>query len=97
MRLFNRNKAAAHDASPQMQTQNGEHNGVGSRFSMGKGKGKGPSRRQKEPYSMASRPTFGQWLKCTWLDILTMIIMGALGLGVCSKSAWEKTTKTWLS
>jgi len=24
------------------------------------------------PYSMASRPSFGQWLKHTWLDILTM-------------------------
>ncbi len=35
-----------------------------------------------EPYSMATRPSFGQWLKVTWLDIVTMIIMGALGLGV---------------
>ncbi|KAI9802104.1 MAG: hypothetical protein M1833_002025 [Piccolia ochrophora] len=29
-----------------------------------------------------SRPSFGQWLKATWLDIVTMIIMGAVGLGV---------------
>jgi len=28
------------------------------------------------------RPTFGQWLKGTWLDIVTMICMGAIGLGV---------------
>ncbi|EHY56744.1 hypothetical protein HRR83_002176 [Exophiala dermatitidis] len=28
------------------------------------------------------RPTFGQWLKFTWLDILTMAAMGAVGLGV---------------
>lgn len=35
-----------------------------------------------EPYSMAKRPSFGQWLKYTWLDILTMIAMGAIGLGV---------------
>jgi diacylglycerol diphosphate phosphatase / phosphatidate phosphatase len=28
------------------------------------------------------RPTFGQWLKGTWVDILTMAIMGAIGLGV---------------
>lgn len=34
-------------------------------------------------YSMATRPSFGQWLKYTWLDILTMAIMGAIGLGVC--------------
>lgn len=34
-------------------------------------------------YSMATRPSFGQWLKYTWLDIVTMICMGAIGLGVC--------------
>ncbi|KEF57104.1 uncharacterized protein A1O9_07294 [Exophiala aquamarina CBS 119918] len=28
------------------------------------------------------RPSFGQWLKFTWLDIVTMAIMGAIGLGV---------------
>jgi len=38
--------------------------------------------RGTEPYSMASRPTFGQWLKVTGLDILTMIVLGAVGLGV---------------
>jgi hypothetical protein len=32
--------------------------------------------------SMATRPTFGQWLKVTWIDILTMFIMGLIGLGV---------------
>ncbi|KAI1640696.1 phosphatidic acid phosphatase type 2/haloperoxidase [Biscogniauxia mediterranea] len=31
---------------------------------------------------MTKRPTFGQWLKHTWLDILTMVCMGALGLGI---------------
>lgn len=29
-----------------------------------------------------ARPRFGQWLKATWLDFLTMVIMGAIGLGV---------------
>lgn len=33
-------------------------------------------------YSMGTRPSFGQWLKHTGLDIITMIIMGAIGLGV---------------
>lgn len=33
-------------------------------------------------YSMATRPSFGQWLKYTWLDIVTMACMGAIGLGV---------------
>ncbi|RDW66515.1 hypothetical protein BP6252_10150 [Coleophoma cylindrospora] len=31
---------------------------------------------------MSRRPPFGQWLKVTWLDIVTMIIMGVIGLGV---------------
>lgn len=34
------------------------------------------------PYSMSTRPSFGQWLKYTWLDIVTMAAMGAVGLGV---------------
>lgn len=34
------------------------------------------------PKAHNSRPTFGQWIKATWLDILTMAIMGAIGLGV---------------
>jgi len=40
------------------------------------------ARHHNEPYSMATRPTFGQWLRHTWLDILTMAAMGAVGLGV---------------
>lgn len=34
------------------------------------------------PENRNSRPTFGQWLKQTWIDIITMIILGAIGLGV---------------
>ncbi|KAF1948049.1 PAP2-domain-containing protein [Clathrospora elynae] len=44
---------------------------------------------RKEPRAMPtgtasynSRPSFGQWIKATWLDIVTMAIMGAIGLGV---------------
>jgi len=45
---------------------------------------------EKHPHSATNgggaawntRPTFGQWFKATFLDILTMIIMGAIGLGV---------------
>jgi diacylglycerol diphosphate phosphatase / phosphatidate phosphatase len=29
-----------------------------------------------------SRPTFGQWIKATGLDIVSMAVMGAIGLGV---------------
>ncbi|KAK0113828.1 hypothetical protein ONS95_014075 [Cadophora gregata] len=32
--------------------------------------------------NMSRRPTFGQWLKVTWLDIFTMAAMGMIGLGV---------------
>ncbi|KAH6892590.1 phosphatidic acid phosphatase type 2/haloperoxidase [Thelonectria olida] len=39
-------------------------------------------RRPYEPYSMATRPSFGQWLKHTWLDLVTMVLMGVVGLGV---------------
>jgi diacylglycerol diphosphate phosphatase/phosphatidate phosphatase len=44
----------------------------------------GQTRRHKEPLilPMNKRPSFGQWLKVTWLDILTMAAMGAIGLGV---------------
>jgi hypothetical protein len=31
---------------------------------------------------MNRRPSFGQWLKVTWLDIVTMAAMGIIGLGV---------------
>ncbi|KAL6876198.1 phosphatidic acid phosphatase type 2/haloperoxidase [Trichoderma longibrachiatum] len=42
----------------------------------------GGGHQQPATYSMATRPRFGQWLKVTWLDILTMVAMGAIGLGV---------------
>lgn len=48
----------------------------------GGGKKNGTAHHAGAHYSMAQRPTFGQWLKFTWLDILTMAAMGALGLGV---------------
>ncbi|KAK0609571.1 phosphatidic acid phosphatase type 2/haloperoxidase, partial [Bombardia bombarda] len=35
-----------------------------------------------DPYTMTTRPTFGQWLKLTWLDIVSMAVLGAIGLGV---------------
>lgn len=41
-----------------------------------------PGREHGGARSWNSRPTFGQWIKATWLDILTMAIMGAIGLGV---------------
>ena len=45
------------------------------------------SRSRRTPFDINSghynrRPSFGQWLKFTWLDILTMAILGALALGL---------------
>ncbi|KAI1780549.1 acid phosphatase/Vanadium-dependent haloperoxidase [Hypoxylon cercidicola] len=37
---------------------------------------------QREPYSMARRPSFGLWLRITWPDILTMLLIGAVGIGL---------------
>lgn len=34
------------------------------------------------PGHLPARPTFGQWLKTTWLDLVTMAALGAIGLGV---------------
>lgn len=34
--------------------------------------------------SLNTRPKFGQWAKQTWPDVLTMIVMGVVGLGVCA-------------
>lgn len=36
----------------------------------------------QRPIIDTERPSFGQWLKAAWPDILTMIIVGAAGLGV---------------
>lgn len=37
--------------------------------------------------TLSTRPTFGQWIKGTWIDILTMACMGAIGLGVSDQAA----------
>lgn len=34
------------------------------------------------PYTTMHRPTFGQWLRATWLDLVTLACLGAIGLGV---------------
>ncbi|KAI9849131.1 MAG: hypothetical protein M1837_005361 [Sclerophora amabilis] len=46
------------------------------------GRLRNPGQHQSESGHLNSRPPFGQWLKVTWPDILTMICMGAIGLGV---------------
>jgi hypothetical protein len=44
------------------------------------------------PVTFNARPTFGQWLKATGLDILTMFILGAIGLGVSIRVRNEKSS-----
>lgn len=39
-----------------------------------------------QPIVNTERPSFGQWLKAAWPDLLTMIIVGAVGLGVSQSS-----------
>jgi diacylglycerol diphosphate phosphatase / phosphatidate phosphatase len=40
------------------------------------------SDRRHHDGALNKRPSFGQWLKATWPDVLTMIVMGIIGLGV---------------
>ncbi|TDZ19585.1 Lipid phosphate phosphatase 1 [Colletotrichum orbiculare MAFF 240422] len=76
MGLFSKRSQAAGPA-------NGHHaNGATTGHAHGNGISNGRKGHAAEPYTMARRPTFGQWLKGTLLDIITMICMGALGLGI---------------
>jgi len=43
---------------------------------------KAPATHGNEGRAWNTKPTFGQWIKATWLDIITMAAMGAVGLGV---------------
>ncbi|KAI0423838.1 PAP2 superfamily-domain-containing protein [Xylaria sp. FL1042] len=36
----------------------------------------------RDPYSIEKRPTFGQWVKVTWMDILTLFLVGAFAFPV---------------
>ncbi|KAI8946612.1 PAP2 superfamily-domain-containing protein [Xylaria longipes] len=36
----------------------------------------------RDPYVVEKRPTFGQWIKVTWLDILTIFMVGAVAFPV---------------
>ncbi|GME56302.1 Phosphatidic acid phosphatase type 2/haloperoxidase [Neofusicoccum parvum] len=75
MRFFNRRPQTADDStttSTAPVAQNGHHHSDHA------------TRKHTWPSDGAlnKRPPFGQWLKMTWPDILTMICMGAIGLGV---------------
>ncbi|KAI1431552.1 PAP2 superfamily-domain-containing protein [Xylaria sp. CBS 124048] len=36
----------------------------------------------REPYTVEKRPTFGQWIKITWLDLLTIFTIGAFAFPI---------------
>lgn len=83
MGLFNRRTAAAEaNTTSSVAAPREKHN---RRTLMSSA-----DRRHKRKHSGAAygdgtlnkRPSFGHWVKVTWPDILTMIVMGAIGLGV---------------
>lgn len=44
---------------------------------------------RNQPIFNTERPSFGQWLKAAWPDLLTMIVVGAVGLGVSRASPYS--------
>lgn len=77
MGLFNkRNDAAAADTT----TATGTHEKKPGIFARKNGTGVGSAHHDGRPWN--SRPTFGQWIKATALDIVSMAVLGAIGLGV---------------
>lgn len=65
---------------------NNQHNGLDTHNTSTEGRfDRKRDRKQPMVLPMSRRPPFGQWLKVTLLDILTMAAMGAIGLGVCYK------------
>jgi diacylglycerol diphosphate phosphatase/phosphatidate phosphatase len=71
------NRRAAPVAADTTTTTGAHHEKKGGMFGR-----KEPRMTTHGAPSHNTRPTFGQWLKATWLDIVTMAIMGAIGLGV---------------
>jgi diacylglycerol diphosphate phosphatase/phosphatidate phosphatase len=81
MGLFTRRAHEPRDGPVATTTHEPKTAATSSRFGfMNRNQGHG----SKSPVvmSMSTRPKFGQWLKVTWLDIVTMAIMGLIGLGV---------------
>ncbi|KAK8177542.1 phosphatidate phosphatase [Phyllosticta citrichinensis] len=76
MGLFSRREPVADNATTSTAPSSAPVVGNGHHHANGKQHG--------PVYSGAlnKRPPFGQWLKVTWPDILTMALMGAIGLGV---------------
>lgn len=74
MGFFNRRTAPA---DPNTATATGTHEKKPGLFAR-----RGHHNVSNGVASWNTRPTFGQWIKATALDIITMACMGAIGLGV---------------
>ena len=77
MGLFNRRTSPA-DASTTSATGKEKH----GRKGIMKRRERRQSRSASGDGALHTRPKFGQWLKATWPDLLTMVVMGIIGLGV---------------
>lgn len=63
----------------------GLFNRRGDTAAAGSSTGVAPTHRYTE-YHMNRRPPMGQWFRTVWLDLLTMVVLGAVGLGVINPS-----------
>lgn len=45
--------------------------------------------RAEKIYLRSRTPQFGQWIKQTWLDIVTMLVLGAVGMAVSLPAALQ--------
>jgi hypothetical protein len=93
MGLFSKRTApatapAAHDEAipePVTSSTSPRRQGLGGRFgNFGRASGEAKVRRSRGSRGplMGHLPSFGQWIKATALDLFTMFVMGAIGLGV---------------
>lgn len=78
MKFFNRRSQPA-DANTSTAVGMEKHN---RNTIMPRKERKGKHRADYGDGTLNKRPKFGQWLKVTWPDILTMVVMGVIGLGV---------------
>lgn len=87
MRFFNRRPVAA-DANTSASTgptSREKH----SRRTVMSSHDRRHKHRARDAYGdgmLNKRPSFGHWLKVTWPDVLTMLVMGVIGLGVRTHS-----------
>jgi hypothetical protein len=86
MGFFNRRPAPTNGNGNTAATQGTEMHNRNTIMSRRERKHNGNSRATHGAGGLNQRPSFGQWLKKTWPDILTMIVMGILGLGVSPES-----------